>query len=284
MKLPIPLCCVVTLLLVSACEKAYSPGDLSNNPSTGQNPNNPMLIKMVSESSTDTTINNFEYNTLGQLLKFTIDERGGQTAESSYYRFIRDSVGKVVGFVHRIVAAGASGTPDSIVWNIHYPAGSQLFDYRAATYQSNGQRISDSVAFFYTNGRMIAYEEYLGSSGTTAASILRSEYAYDGNGNLVYWKLYDHLFSKSNNLSATFQFDDKINPLNTGIEWYLIGAPNAITRNNVTKMTTIIDDGTHKDTTATAFNYQYNAQNLPATAVQTDDPGNGTTKITYYYK
>ncbi len=283
MKLRLFVLGIAGLLSFASCEKAYTPADLDLPATTGAS-NGSLLLKSVLIENTDTTVTIYGYNTSKQLTKLSETLNSGGTVLNKTYRLIRDANGKVIQVVLGNLKPNATAFTDSIVQNVHYPAGSPNFDYELSLFSLGTLRAMDSTAFAYTNGHITNTLDYRSKPGSAYTLAGKIDYTYDLAENLSILAIYTPATTTANDtLTVNFFYDDKKATLQLGNEAHLIGAGNLTAKNNIIKAVSVSTNGTRKDTSTTKIVYQYNTGNFPVSAV-IENPGGIISRASYYYQ
>lgn len=288
MKLYYLILSIGCMMMAVSCEKAYTPANITpgSSGSGGSSTNNGLLVKNVSIDNTDTTVYTYQYNTSKQLIG--IGEAVNQPGASAMlvYKFIRDNSGKVVRVVYGTpVTTTSSVLKDSILANVHYPAGAGNFDYKLASYSVGGVSIADSTCYTYLNGKIAMQSNYLSSAGKVYDQKYKAEYTYDPSGNISTLKISNYRAGTVyETLTISFQYDTKNAAIQAGNEGIFFNIGEMMSKNNVVKSIAVDNNGTTNDTSTSDVVYQYNTANFPISAVATDNPGGTTSRATYFYQ
>lgn len=263
------------LLCFTSCQKSIEWNDLVLTPTTPTTPTTPgggtttgtLLAKTVSLSLTDTATVLYTYDASKKLIKMqTVGTSSGSKVDNSSI-YTRNTNGNVVKFTeisYSAVSLNSSGY-DTITSTIHYPTGSNNFDYAVSTQEFFGFIFADSTVFVYTGGKITRQITYMTDLLTGAYDINRSiDYTYDASGNnIVSAKAYSYT-TGTGVLDATYAFayDSKKSPLELGNDAFLSLGPTSYGTNNFIKYD-MNDAAVPLNSFSVTSAYNYNTSSYP---------------------
>ena len=266
------------LLLLSSCQKSIVWDDLVLTPPTIPIPipsgtNGSLLTKMVSLSITDTLTYIYSYDSSKRLIKLaTVGVSSGAKVDENEY-FLRDASGKMVQYTKIEYSKKSTNTSkyDTSYSKVHYPSGSNNFDYIIEFASASRSLISDSITFAYTNNKITQQKIFYGAlaSGGTATLAFQSDFGYDASGNVTNSKIYTY----TNNVQelsaeATYGYDTKKSPLVLGNEAFITLGEYYSGPNNPISYT-LLSKNTNMSSVNINYNITYNANSYPAQATGT---------------
>lgn len=288
----------LVMILLSSCQKSIVWDDLVlTPPTTPVTPTTPgsttgtLLAKAVSLSLTDTSTVLYTYDTSKKLIKSqTVGTSSGSKVDGNEM-FVRDASGNVVKYItirYSTTSFNPSGY-DTTITTIHYPTGSNNFDYSKMTQNLLGIVSSDSTTFMYLNGKIVNTYEYITNfvtGGYTLSSY--NDYTYDSNGNISSYKIYNYGSGTTPSLVASYVFehDTKKSPLILGNEGFVINRQTSAGPNNTSKLTLIDNTNTPPVTLNIAVTYNYNANSMPSDSrtIVSFNGVSSTTNSTLFYQ
>jgi len=271
-----------SLLLVAAatfglfsCQKEV---DFANN-NGGNGPNDVVLQKLVSKSGSDSSTLEFGYNSSGKLMTLnTIDVTSGTTSITRE-RVDRNPQGIIERLIIKDDQYQQAGL-DSVVTVMQYNSGRYVS--KVTTIDLGIVIFRDSVLLIYdAQGKVVTEKIYDDLATGSYEENAKIDYTYSGN-NIATIKQYSYDGS-TYSLVFTYtydEYDNKVSPMNIGMEAFLFDSPAMYSSNNPTK-SSIADSGSSQTFTTS---YTYNSVNKPLTATSTIQPGNSTATGTYYYQ
>jgi len=273
-KCSILLLAAATLGLFS-CQKEV---DFANS-NGGNGPTDVVLQKLVSKSGSDSSTLEFGYNSSGKLMTLnTIDVTSGTTSITRE-RVDRNPQGIIERLIIKDDQYQQAGL-DSVVTVMEYNSGRYIS--KVTTIDLGIVVFRDSVLLIYdAQGEVITEKIYDDLATGSYEENAKIDYTYSGN-NIATIKQYSYDGSTySLVFTSTYdEYDNKVSPMNIGIEAFLFDSPAMYSSNNPTK-SSIADSGSSQ---AFTTSYTYNSVNKPLTATSTIQPGNSTATGTYYYQ
>ena len=192
MRIQSKLPAIISIIIVLyACQGTYTIPGYVPPPATlpsGNNSSGSLLLKTVMLHGADTNdVATYTYNSNNQLLTlYAVAYSPGQKQATSYV-ITRDAAGKITQYSKQTTVNGlASGAP--VIHYIHYPSGSNNFDYAISSSVANGTVIKDSTIYTFVNDLVSKGVDYM-SFGGAFAKTSTYEYSYDANGNNTQIKL-----------------------------------------------------------------------------------------------
>lgn len=274
------LIAATALFLLASCQKEVE-DDLGGGGGVITTPLGTQLLRTVTKSGADSTVNHFTYNSSGKLLSaITSGVAGGAPVDLRVF-IIRNSNGIIRQHITKSMDLIAFGI-DSIVTNISYDAASSRYSHSTTSISFFGINITDSIVYQYdAGGKLLSQIDYLDDgSGMGYLPAVKTEYSYTG-ANLISQKLYSYDPSSSTYVlddTFTFQFDGSTNPLQFANEAPILGMTQFFSANNATK-TTLVSDADPSTNFVSDVIYTYNTVNRPLTATETNA---GTTSVTTF--
>ena len=269
------------LFFLTSCQKEESfqesgggnggNGGVGGVPQTGT-----LLTRTVAVDGSDSTATTFNYDGSKRITFIKAGEYS-MFNDNIDLRFIRSSGGSVqkVRFIQ--------GT-DSLEFSLNYNASSKQYISRIGVTEINGNTVKDSTAFVYDAGGKIVREDNYISNGPANIQIGKTEYTYDGNGNVKKVRVYSigataQLMPIS---ELNFEYDSKVSPLKLGVEGIISGFFFYSSPNNITKLNIVdIEDPLGND--SMTITYTYNSENKPLKANVTLQSTGDVLETRYYY-
>ena len=265
-----------TCLLLFSCQKEIDFADANGG---GGGTPDARLQRLVSRSGSDSSTLEFGYNSSGKLITLNTTDVTSGTTSVTRERVERNSQGIIQKLVIKDDAYQQAGL-DSVVTTIEYNAGKYIS--KVTVIDLGVVVFRDSVALLYDAGGKVVTERIYDDLGTGSyEEDGKIEYTYTGN-NVATVKQYSYDGS-TYSLVVTYsydEYDNKISPMNIGLEAFVFDSPAMYSSNNPTK-SSIADSGTSQSFTTT---YTYNTSNKPLTGTSTIQPGNTTATASYYYQ
>jgi hypothetical protein len=279
----IPTYFIVSVLILYSCQKEIDAkilNKVSSNPCVSD-----LLVKIVSRTGKDSLIYTFEYDGANRMIRQVITSFSQQNPVSSDRKIIRDSQGIITQIVDK-----SDNTADSAVVNVFHNSITGRYTYTTQEFYPYGLLIKDSIVFFYdASGKIVEKDVYLDHFTNGAYLTLddRYEYIYDGAGNVTMEKGYDR--DQATNVmlfESTFEYsyDNKKNAQRFDMgEAFVIYDPSSISAHNRTL--TKVTDFLYPIYNATyTQQYTYNSCDKPIASIQTQNPGNIISNISFYYR
>ncbi len=248
-----------------------------------------LLVKAVSLSITDTLTEIYTYDTSKKLIKnATVGSSSGSKVDDSY-TYTRNSSGNIVKIAEIYFSTASFNTNgyDTVLSVIHYPTGSNNFDYSITQKVLLGFVFNDSTVFAYTSGKITKQISYTTDLVSGAYTINNSiDYTYDTNGNVITAKAYSYATGSAVlTASYSFVYDSKKSPLMLGNESFIMQGPTSAGPNNFTQYN-LIDPSSSLNNLAIAAVYNYNANSYPSDATITASRAGVSliTKSTLFYQ
>lgn len=269
-----------TVLLFS-CQKERS---LSSKENSDTDATGTLLVKMVTNSGTDSAVHVYSYNSSGQLIDMTTTGTDQGDVLFTQERIVRSSKGIIQKIFFKDADLIQSGI-DSFIITAHYDEGLSRYTSRTAIIDYGLMILRDSSVFTYdANGKMVTESNFSDNGAGSYHPGGKVEYTYAGN-NMATAKLYSYNSgSYEEEFTLTCEYDTKTSPLILGNEAFLIdyqGLGGYYSANNVTKQTVTYPSDPAETYTLT---YTYNSSGLPATSAAHIPPGTTIYGSTYYYQ
>lgn len=295
MKQLLPLT-LFTIILFTSCQKEIEwPGypnkdndstiiDTTTTPPTEGD----LLVKVVEEQNGETLTTSYTYDNQKRLMTTTVDGSIAGQNLGLFTRYVRDATGRIV-LIARKVADIAGVSLDTSYEVVHYPNATTFnYDYTITTIGAFGLESYDSSVYTFDNqNRLIQSISYISNSLDPSTITESNKYVNTYTaGNLSKVQQYADISHNGNyELVATenFEFDDKDNPATRDAQPFLIDRTEGASRNNIVSFEFINETYAPENFTVTTT-IQYNSNNLPATAVSVQQPGNTQTNFTFYYQ
>ena len=278
MRIVITLLAFISLFLVS-CQKEIDSSIIAG--SGGGGATSTRLVKTVTRSGSDSSIQEFTYNSSGRIIGYKLSGvSSGQPLDFrvSYVRNGSDIIQKQTLKSNDLVALGV----DSIVTVVNFDAGNNRYKNGISVFVVFGATIRDSIVFQYdVSGKLVTEIDYT-DVGFGMAPSTKTEYTYVGF-NLAGEKIYSFdANSASFQLENTFtyEYDSKINPLQFATEGAILNMNPFYSSNNIIKTTLVASNPA--ENYVSIGTYTYNGANRPATL--TSVTGTDTSTTTYYYQ
>jgi YD repeat-containing protein len=279
----LPAILIFSILVFTSCQKEIDPKIL-NEKISGNPCESGFLIKVVSCTGNDSFVTTFEYDAANRLTRQVITSYDHLSPVSSDRKIIRDPQGIITQLVTKY-----DNTSDSDVVNVFHNPISHRYTYTNQKFYPYGLLTQDSIVFIYDASGKIIEEDLYGDHFTNGNYILddRFVYSYDAEGNIIKLTVYDR--DQSTNvirLESTYEFtyDNKIRAqrLDMGDAFILFDPASLSAHNrtstNITNFIFPIYNETY------THQYKYNSCDKPATDIQTRNPGNIISNVSFYYR
>lgn len=237
----------------------------------GGNPGQGLLARTVINLGTDSTVNAFTYDAQNRLVRHVVSGQVDLFTEEGEVKLVRNAQGIITSIVTKEQPGSAT---DSFVYKINYDAAGKRYHSKVSSDIFQGVVMVDSTAYTYnTAGRISAETLYFSIDGSAFAPLEKFEYTYNTAGNLVGGRI-SFLNPDNGDLEQegemVLEYDNKINPLNLGMEAILMDQILHTSANNVIRyqFTSFADPN---DNNAMTFAYVYKADNKPESVVITTE-------------
>ncbi len=268
---------LATVVFVS-CQKEIDWG-------TGGGGGGEKLVKIHSQTGTDSTVLTYAYDGNGRLIKeTTVGIGAGQTLDMTF-DIKRDGSGIITSTIQKGAVLLAQGL-DSIVTRYHYS--NSKYTSRAFDLSIAGFSVTDSAIFTYDgSGRIITEEHWLASGLIPAFMALKNQYTYSSNGqNLTVMDMLASTIPGSPLTplaTQTYTYDTKTDAMILKNEAIVLGRIGFYNANNATKIEFV--DATDPSNNFTQdYIYKYNASGKPDSSYSTQTPGGAVTASKYFYQ
>jgi hypothetical protein len=245
-----------------------------------------LLLKVVnrSQGSPDSMIILFKYDNLKMLIEYDVSGTwSGFITEN--YKIVRNSQGNIYKVRSTITDPSGIETTNSTLF---YDSPGTHVMYKIGTISGIGSDIRDSTVYQYNIKNKITqqriFQSYPGS--TPYLEVMRSNYVYDGNNNLIEATNYTDYLGSGNlqlDVVSTFGYDTNKNPMQFDNESivigrFLIGIPS---KNNITREIIQYPQDPQRNEIRDHA-YTYNTAGYPLTDITTLE-GNRQ-QLTFYYQ
>ena len=257
----------------------------------GSNATSKLLVKIKSQTGTDTTQVDYYYDAKKRLIREKTTGISGGTS-LDYDLFInRNSSGIITTTVQKSPSLVAVGI-DSIETRYNYSTGTSKYTSSVFQLTIFGFTVIDSAVYSYNGaGRINSdehYEQITGLPFPIPPSLsLKDYYIYSASGFNLDSVKQDAASIPGGPLSPAYSqayiFDSKTNPLIILNEAILITRIELYNANNATK-TTDKDIATPANDFTTDYTYKYNSVNKPDSSTGTITPGGAVTTSKYFYQ
>ncbi|MBX2924658.1 MAG: hypothetical protein KF746_20820 [Chitinophagaceae bacterium] len=272
-----------TLLLFSCSKESSLERDTDEPPV----PEGGLLAKMVSkeDGGTDSTVATFFYDSEKRLSKINnlVIDVSDLNVETEY-RYYRNSAGLVERYVEfgRFLDKGNPVLEDSVVGIIHNN-GTQYTYSVFRGFDLGGDPFSDSAVYAYNNnGQLTDYKLYDVDTDDIEFVSHHTTYARDAKGNIsiITMEFKDDSQTNDPPQVISLQYDDKVSAMNFGTDMLLTGffMPGLCSPSNEVRY----EDPSEDD--AFTIVYEYNNLNKPVKAVQTHLLSGKKATVNYYYR
>jgi len=265
----------VTAVLFS-CQKEV---DFANTNGGNGGTTDALLQKMVSRSGSDSSTLEFGYNASKKLMTLNTTDVTSGTTSLTRERVERNSQGIIQRLIIKDDQYQQLGL-DSVVTVMEYSSGKYIS--KVTTIDLGVVVFRDSVALIYNaEGKVITERIYDDLATGNYEENSKIDYTYSGN-NIAAIKYYSYDASTYSLVvtDSYDEYDNKVSPMNIGLDAFVFDSPAMYSFNNPTKSS--ISDQSSSQTFITS--YTYNPVNKPLTATSTIQPGNSTATATYYYQ
>jgi len=274
--------------VIISCQKEISFDNNGGN--SGGGTTGDLVTRIVSKVGTDSTVNEYEYDSNKRLIREKISGVSQAVAINNDLRIIRNSAGIITSTIQKNAELIAQGL-DSAVSRINYDAASNRYTSRVIEISFFGLTTIDSTVFIYdAGGKVIREEDYLSNPAFGSFPLLAAKTEYtNGSSGITQTNISfsDPIAGGPFELLATvkYTYDGKVSPLILPPgEAAVIARTDLSATSNGTKMEfeDIANGGAGSFTNTLV--YTYNSKNKPLSAVSTQTPGNIVSNISFYYK
>ena len=249
----------------------------------------PLLIRTLQKTGTDSTDVHYSYNSSRQLTEENTTGVSAGTILDNDLKIYRNSSGIITRTVQVAASLVAAGV-DSLVTLYHYDATAGKYSSAVFTISALGFTVTDSAVYTTdANGRITKDDHYLALPGFPYTPVLKDNYTYSADGNNMVstdQSTYSITTSTYSLVSTTdYTFDAKTSPLrlNTKNEAIVLVRPALFSINNATQ-SQFTDATTPANNFSNTNVYTYNGRSRPDSAVSTRNPGAALSDIKYYYQ
>lgn len=174
-----------------SCQKEVD--DIFANNGNGGGNASGLLVKTIAVTGSDSLTTLYSYDHQNRLETITIDGFSNGMQMHTYKHFIRDGSSRIATI--RQVMDQNGTTSDTTIETVHYPGSGMEFDYTLNAISMLGVSLIDSSVYTYSSGRMTSMESRLSSPliGPAPLMMTKTEFAYDGSGNVTLLKMYSDL-------------------------------------------------------------------------------------------
>jgi hypothetical protein len=271
-------------LFLYSCQKEIDWG-------LGNNANSKLLVKIKSQTGTDTTQIDYYYDANKRITREkTTGVAAGNSLDNDLF-INRNASGIITTTVQKAAALIAVGI-DSVVTRFNYDAGASNYTSSVFDLAIPGFAVTDSAVYTYdAGGRISSDAHYLMIGGLPIplppVLALKNYYIYSASGNNLDSIRQEAATAPGGPLSLVstqaFKFDIRTNPLIIKNEAILTGRTGLYNANNSTQasVANVIDPT--QDFTMD-YTFKYNSANKPDSSTGTRSPGGAITVTKYYYQ
>lgn len=271
-------------LFLYSCQKEIDWG-------LGNNANSKLLVKIKSQTGTDTTQIDYYYDANKKIIREkTTGVAAGNSLDNDLF-INRNASGIITTTVQKAAALIAVGI-DSVVTRFNYDAGASKYTSSVFDLAIPGFAVTDSAVYTYdAGGRISSDAHYLLIGGLPIplppVLALKNYYIYSASGNNLDSIRQEAATTPGGPLSLVstqaFKFDIRTNPLIIKNEAILTGRTGLYNANNSTKVSVANVIDPTQDFTMD-YTYKYNSANKPDSSTGTRLPGGAITITKYYYQ
>jgi hypothetical protein len=283
---------VLGLAAFTSCQKSYNPPDLvipGGTGSGGSGASGTQLVKYEAKgvnTSEGTTIT-YQYDASGRITRYDETYVDSSNIPTSYYfKYFRNASGNVTKVSTNAYSASAPGQgyPDTVVYNVHYPAGSSNFDYTWYNMDLGGVVLRDSAVLVYNSAGVVTDKySYFGAGPLPLQQDAHYQYTYS-SGNITILKIFDPTVSTTTPYGTlNFEYDSKQAALYLGNDAYLPGLDEGFSSKNNPLKYTVTSQG-QGGSGVVNYSYQYNSDNRPTTSVTLSSTGQVAYNVKYTYQ
>ncbi|MBD0366833.1 MAG: hypothetical protein ICV53_12110 [Flavisolibacter sp.] len=272
------LLCTLLLFLISCMKEKSLEGDGNRSP---------LLIRSVARIGSDSITNNYDYDGKRRLMHYhTISTFQGASDNFEIF-FRRNTTGIIQQAVIRSSQFQTVGV-DSLAFQMNYDAGKRRYTSRVATFTLFSNIYKDSIAYTYdASGNIIKSEEFIDDAISGGyQEFVKTEYTYGAQNSPV--KANSFSFEPTTGkyeavIETTYEYDSNINPLPLSIEAFVMENPQLISAHNATKISA--KDLTNTSATqTTSYQFTYDRDKKPESAILTSSDIQGALTVTYIYR
>jgi hypothetical protein len=260
-------------LIFASCKKDNSASQPKN-----------LLDKVVSKQGADSTVTTYNYNSQNKYIgESAIDVSGGTTSNNSRV-ITRDNLGRITKITDSEATPGTAST--STFTDYFYLGASDIkMKHGLFTFPQGSTTIRDSAAYTYTGNFVSRVSHFWSTPTFPVTQIYYYEFKYDTKGNMTEFKSFSDNSPGSGNFqlqgTATFTYDDKINPLYTNDPALVEYVDNQyVSPNNVTRLNYVATNSANSFNLTVAYEYRSDGRPTKATA----SVAGFTSVSTYSYK
>lgn len=257
----------------------------------GGTTSNPLLVKIKSQTGTDTTQLEYYYDASKRIIREKTTGMSGGTNLDNDLIIKRNSSGILTTIVQKAAALLAAGI-DSIETRFNYNTTTSKYSSSVFQLTIAGITVTDSAVYSYNaGGRITDDAHYLQVSGLPIpippVLSLKNYYIYSASGSNLDSVKQDAATTPGGPLSPVssqaYTYDNKTNPLIILNEAVLLARTGLYNTNNATK-TSVANTITPANDFTMDYTYKYNSAGKPDSAYGTRTPGGAVTATKYFYQ
>lgn len=265
------LLAVVLTVIIGSCKKEDS----------GSKPKN-LLDKVVTKEGADSAVTSFTYNSQNKITLESTDDKINDATTSRI--FARDNSGRITKITDNEATPGTAST-STFTDYVYLGATDTKLRNGLFTFPQGSVIIRDSSGFTYNGNNVTRVSHFWSTPTFPVTQIYYYEFKYDTKGNMTEFKSYQDNVPGSGNFqlagTATFTYDDKVNPLYFNESALVEYVDNQyVSPNNVTRINYVAT--TPSNSFSVNFSYEYRADGRPTKGNAT--VGGLTSVSTFTYK
>ena len=276
----------VTCIALCSCQKEVK-DIFSNTGSTAGGSTDGLLVKTIIVTGTDSTTTLYGYDSQKRLETITMDGTTGGMQTHSYKKYVRDASSRISKVLQVIIQNGLAS--DTTVELVHYPGTGMEYDYTSNTISMSGFAVVDSSVYTYSSGKMTSMTSHLNSPliGSGVLASTRTDFTYDGSGNITVLKMYSDFGAGSMSpiMTQTYTYSNTIDgswlTTNSAQNFLLAGSPATGNKAFVKAQVDNLIDPTGSFTMTVT--YSLGAGNKPKSAMMTSTTGQ-VSRYTFFYQ
>ena len=187
-----------------------------------------LLLKIVNKSqgNPDSIVISFKYDILKRLTEYDINGSHPSFTNENY-KIIRNGQGNISKVIATIDDPSLSGV-ETTTYTIYYDASGTRCRYRIGDSKGPGTDSKDSTVYQYDVKNKITQQRIFqsGAGASPYFEVIRRNFVYDGNNNLIEATSYSDLVGSGNlqlDVVSTFGYDSENNPMQYNNESFVIG-------------------------------------------------------------
>jgi hypothetical protein len=257
--------CFLSVIILSSCQKEFSESNDGGQPTEDSSGNKRLVMqKMISGTNfSDTLTTEYGYNNAGKLETETytgkvVESNGTVKIRTSYTRYYRDAMDRILKIARKGYFSDNVSNADTLF---------EYITYTSATSTKIASINNGALIYEYNSlGQVYKTSSYMPwpNPGDPLKLVVYHLYSYNAKGNLTKREEYvpDANGAFRINITSTFEYDDKKNPLHSTDDALLEWRSAWMSPDNVVKQSNDYADPLSTDDQIITI-YEYSADGFP---------------------